>query len=152
VTVTINNELPQNLVAGETGVSGPSDTDNVSLHVDGDVSVNGRAHMVEMITDKYYQVSDRNKKDKVEDADTQKSLAVVQQLQPKTYVMKDSKSGKRSIGFIAQDAEEIDSKLVTISEKGDYALNYNEIGVHTTVAVQDVLRRLQALELMNRDK
>jgi len=113
-----------------------TDTVNVSLHVNGDMSLNGKMHSVEHMTEEGYVVSDRNAKDQI--AALERNL--VDQLEPVSYVLKKKSPGDPdrppTVGFIAQDVEELDPTLVTKTVDGRYALSYRAIGVHAVHAVK----------------
>ena len=62
VSVTVDNTLAQSMTANGTGVTGPTDDENVTLHVKGDMSVSNRLHVDEALADSWMNMSDKNKK------------------------------------------------------------------------------------------
>ena len=124
-----------------TGVQSAEDEVNVSMHVNGDLSLNGKMHAVEHMCDENYVVSDRNAKRDV----AALSSNLVASLVPVSYVLKKHKPGAEerppTVGFIAQEVEKLDSTLVAKSADGRYALNYRAIGVHAVHAVQQLQRQ-----------
>lgn len=144
LTVTVNNDLPQTLTANNRGVLSRTDTTNVSFHVEGDVSVDGRMHIEEVVGDEFLKVSDERKKQKITALDQQESTRILKGLEPVSFEYKSTKTP--SIGFIAQQAEKVDPALVAKTKDGYYAMNYGSVSVHTAVAMQALLTRVDELE------
>jgi hypothetical protein len=144
LTVTVNNDLPQTLTANNRGVLSRTDTTNVSLHVQGDVSIDGRMHIQEVLGDEFLKVSDARKKQSIEAMDEAESIRILKGLEPVSFEYKNTKAP--SIGFIAQQAEQIDPTLVAQTTDGYYAMKYGSVSVHTTVAMQALLKRVEELE------
>lgn len=142
--MTVNNDLPQTLTANNRGVLSRTDTTNVSLHVQGDVSVDGRMHIQEVLGDEFLKVSDARKKQSIEAMDEAESIRILKGLEPVAFEYKKNKA--QSIGYIAQQAETVDPALVAKTTDGYYAMNYGSVSVHTTVAMQALLKRVEELE------
>ena len=142
--MTVNNDLPQTLTANNRGVLSRTDTTNVSLHVQGDVSVDGRMHIEEVVGDEFLKVSDARKKQSIEAMSEAESIRIMKGLEPVAFEYKKTKTP--SIGYIAQQAEQVDPALVTKTADGYYAMNYGSVSVHTTVAMQALLKRVEELE------
>ena len=145
ITINSNSELPQQITANRRGVLAATDTENVSLHVEGDVSIDGRQHCSELVSDEFYQVSDARKKHNIHRTSLEESLKIVTGLQPHSYQYKNG-SGKQKTGFIAQQAQQLDKDLVLQTSDGSLALDYGSIHVHTTSVVQHLLSEMRELK------
>ena len=139
--------MPQTLSAGNTGVQSRTDdvdTGRVSFHVDGDASLDGRLHLKECLADTFLKVSDKRLKKDIVPIHQDESIQIVQQLNPVNF--KYRSSGDKSIGYIAQDVESIHKDLVKKNSGGMYSLDYGSLSVHTTTALQALLKRVEELE------
>lgn len=140
-----NSYKTQLFTANKRGVLAATDTENVTLHVTGDVSIDGRQHCSELVSDEFYQVSDERKKQNIQRTELQESLKIVTGLQTHSYQYKNG-SGKQKTGFLAQQAKQLDSDLVLQTSDGSLALDYGSINVHTTSVVQHLLTEVQKLK------
>lgn len=100
------------------------------------------------------QTSDKNAKKGIR-ALTKKALEFVRKLKPKSFQMKKGTSGRRHWGFIAQDVEEAmgetgikleDFAGLVKDEEGRYGLRYEELIAPLVMLVQDLDKRVEALE------
>lgn len=139
-----DNSEQQNFTANNRGVVSRTDTVNVSLHVDGDVSIDGRMHLKETVADEFLKVSDVRKKQSIEALDRQESIRILKGLEPVAFEYTATKTP--SIGFIAQQAEKVDPALVAQTKDGFYAMNYGSVSVHQTVAIKELMQRVEELE------
>ena len=99
--------------------------------------------------------SDRRKKDEILYDVAEKYLPLFDKLNPASFLLKD-RGSDRHLGFIAQDVEESMNELgmplgdlaaLSIDEDGNYGLSYGEFTAMLTAKIQDMDRRLKALEV-----
>ncbi|MCB0653264.1 MAG: tail fiber domain-containing protein [Saprospiraceae bacterium] len=96
----------------------------------------------------YYSVSDRNLKQNINPIGN--VLDQVMQLKASRYQYKDNNPGqKQSIGFIAQDVQQLFPELVTVSEdkrsEGIHAVNYAGFSILAIKAIQEQQTQIEAL-------
>ncbi|OJV55327.1 MAG: hypothetical protein BGO31_20555 [Bacteroidetes bacterium 43-16] len=93
-------------------------------------------------------VSDRNKKENIKPIATVPSG--LYDIKSYTYNFKKEKDrpadDKEHFGFIAQEVEQVFPNLVSVSEKGDYALNYTEFIPLLLTALKDQKSEIEALK------
>ena len=65
-------------LANKTGVLSSSDQTNVSLHVTGDASIDGKLHLNELLANEYTEVSDIRKKKMFKISNYSKALMLYQ--------------------------------------------------------------------------
>ena len=130
------------LTGNRRGVQSRTDRINTTLSVVGDVAIDGRVHTHESIADNFFKTSDRRLKQKISNLDLKKSIDIIKKLQPVTFKYKNQDSTKANVGYIAQDAECVDSSLVNINTNGYYSLNYNDVSVHTTNILRYILQQI----------
>ena len=78
------------------------------------------------------------------EAQQRSCVRILKGLEPVSFEYKKNKA--QSIGYIAQQAEQVDPALVAKTTDGYYAMNYGSVSVHTTVAIKALLERVEELE------
>ena len=147
VNLTLNNDMPQSLTSGNTGVQSRTDqvdSGRVSFHVTGDVSVDGRMHIKEVLGDEFLKVSDARLKENIKELKPEESVRIIRELAGVSFEYKSS--GNKSVGYLAQQAERVDPQLIRKNNGGFYAMDYSSVGVHTTIALQELLKKIEHLE------
>ena len=100
--------------------------------------------------------SDRNKKDKIQYDITEKYIPLFDQLKPASFIFKEKADDHRHTGFIAQDVESAlkncgipveDFAALSIDDELGYGLTYGEFTAILTAKIQDIDKRLKALEV-----
>lgn len=100
--------------------------------------------------------SDRNKKDKIQYDIAEKYIPLFDQLKPASFIFKEKTNDHRHTGFIAQDVEDAlkncgipveDFAALSIDDKLGYGLTYGEFTAILTAKIQDIDKRLKALEV-----
>lgn len=100
--------------------------------------------------------SDRNKKDKIQYDITEKYIPLFDQLKPASFIFKEKDNDHRHTGFIAQDVEDAlkncgipveDFAALSIDDELGYGLTYGEFTAILTAKIQDIDKRLKALEV-----
>ena len=100
------------------------------------------------------QTSDKRQKKSIKDLG-HKALELIAKLRPVSFLMRKGTSGRRHWGLIAQDVEEamkaigftdMDFAGLIKDEEGRYGLRYEEFIAPLILAVQDLNRRVEALE------
>lgn len=100
------------------------------------------------------QTSDRKDKKGIKDL-PKKAIEFIKGLKPKSFQMRKGKSGRRHWGFIAQEVEECmeaagitseDFAGLIKDEEGRYGLRYEEFIAPLTMAVQELIKRVDKLE------
>ena len=91
----------------------------------------------------YTNFSDIRTKDNIEPIST--ILPQISQLQPSSYTIKKDPSGKKYIGFIAQEVEEVFPELVC-EKDGAYGLVYDNFGVLAIKAIQEQQDQIESLK------
>lgn len=100
--------------------------------------------------------SDRNKKDKIQYDIAEKYIPLFDQLKPASFIFKEKADDHRHTGFIAQDVENAlkncgipveDFAALSIDDELGYGLTYGEFTAILTAKIQDMDRRLKALEV-----
>lgn len=126
---------------------------NITLDTDNSVNVyvgNRFTSNVDLVV-----TSDRRKKDEILYDVAEKYLPLFDKLNPASFLLKD-RGSDRHLGFIAQDVEESMNELgmplgdlaaLSIDEEGNYGLSYGEFTAMLTAKIQDMDRRLKALEV-----
>lgn len=98
--------------------------------------------------------SDKRKKKGIKGL-TKKYFDFFKRLRPVSFKYKDGTSDRTHTGFIAQEVEEAanlsgfetkEIATIVIQENGEYALRYNELIAVQTAVIQDLLKRVEALE------
>lgn len=93
----------------------------------------------------YTQSSDRRLKTDIKDMDN--VLTKVNKLKPSTYFYKDSKDvGTRSIGFIAQDVDEVFPDLVREMGDGYKGVVYDGFAVISIKAIQELYQKVEEMQ------
>ena len=99
--------------------------------------------------------SDKRKKKSIKNLAKQ-YVEFFKNLRPRTFKFKDGESDRIHTGFIAQEVEEaagavgIDNKdlaFLCIDKDGSYGLRYEELIAVQTAVIQDLLKRVEALEI-----
>ena len=99
--------------------------------------------------------SDKRKKKSIKDLAKQ-YIEFFKNLRPRTFKFKDGESDRTHTGFIAQEVEEaagaagIDNKdlaFLCIDKDGSYGLRYEELIAVQTAVIQDLLKRVEVLEI-----
>lgn len=99
--------------------------------------------------------SDKRKKKSIKDLAKQ-YIEFFKNLRPRTFKFKDGESDRTHTGFIAQEVEEaagaagIDNKdlaFLCIDQDGSYGLRYEELIAVQTAVIQDLLKRVEVLEI-----
>lgn len=99
--------------------------------------------------------SDKRKKKNIKDIGS-KFVEFFKKLRPVSFKMKDGDSGRTHTGFIAQEVEEAanssgiktdDFAFICIDDNGMYGLRYDELIAIQTKVIQDLLQRVEALEI-----
>lgn len=99
--------------------------------------------------------SDKRKKKSIKDLAKQ-YIEFFKNLRPRTFKFKDGESDRIHTGFIAQEVEEaagaagIDNKnlaFLCIDKDGSYGLRYEELIAVQTAVIQDLLKRVEVLEI-----
>lgn len=100
--------------------------------------------------------SDRNKKDKIQYDIAEKYIPLFDQLKPASFIFKEKANDHRHTGFIAQDVEDAlkncgipveDFAALSIDDELGYGLTYGEFTAILTAKIQDIDKRLKALEV-----
>ena len=100
--------------------------------------------------------SDRNKKDKIQYDIAKKYIPLFDQLKPASFIFKEKANDHRHTGFIAQDVEDAlkncgipveDFAALSIDDELGYGLTYGEFTAILTAKIQDIDKRLKALEV-----
>ena len=100
--------------------------------------------------------SDRNKKDKIQYDIAEKYIHLFDQLKPASFIFKEKADDHRHTGFIAQDVEDAlkncgipveDFAALSIDDELGYGLTYGEFTAILTAKIQDIDKRLKALEV-----
>lgn len=100
------------------------------------------------------QTSDKRQKKSIK-ALGHKALELISKLRPVSFLMRKGTSGRRHYGLIAQEVEEAmeacgmtseDFAGLVKDEKGRYGLRYEEFIAPLILAVQDLTKRVEALE------
>ena len=102
----------------------------------------------------YNTLSDQKYKKNINELKTKTSYNVVKNLKIKKYAMihEDVKNNETTnIGVIAQDMVNIRSECVKKLDDDKFGVNYNDIFLHTTNVVQDLIKRVEILECMPND-
>ena len=123
-------------LANKRGVLASTDQTNVSLHVTGDASIDGKLHLNELLANEYTEVSDIRKKKNVQNLELQRSIDVVSKLEPISFNYKDN--NKHNYGYSAQEIEKLDPKLIKKLDDGTYTMHYNKLNIH----IHNVLKHL----------
>lgn len=99
--------------------------------------------------------SDKRKKKSIKDLAKQ-YIEFFKNLRPRTFKFRDGESDRTHTGFIAQEVEEaagaagIDNKdlaFLCIDQDGSYGLRYEELIAVQTAVIQDLLKRVEVLEI-----
>lgn len=99
--------------------------------------------------------SDKRRKKSIKDLAKQ-YIEFFKNLRPRTFKFKDGESDRTHTGFIAQEVEEaagaagIDNKdlaFLCIDKDGSYGLRYEELIAVQTAVIQDLLKRVEVLEI-----
>ena len=130
-------------LANKRGVTASNDRTNVSLAVEGDASINGKLHLVELLADSYTEVSDITKKTNIEPLSLQHSIEVLSNLSAISFNYKDS--GLHSYGYSAQEVQKLDKKLIKQLSDGTLSMHYNKLNIHMANVVQHLLKKLKKL-------
>ena len=139
--------------ANRTGVTSRNDQTNVSLHCSGDMSITGRLHNLETISDNFFRTSDERLKTNIQPIDSENSLEIIKRINPVTFDWKkNNSSNSNETGYIAQEAENIDKRFVRVNDNGMYSMNYDTVSIHTTAALKNVIDRIERLEKLEKNK
>lgn len=95
----------------------------------------------------YYRLSDRRQKENIEDISY--GLETLSRLRPVSHTWIGSTNTKKSLGFIAQEVEEVIDEVVNTSMDGDReikALDYNGLVPVLIKAVQELSEKVKQLE------
>jgi hypothetical protein len=95
----------------------------------------------------YYRLSDRRQKENIEDISY--GLDSISRLRPVSHTWIGSTNSKKSLGFIAQEVEEVIDEVVNTSMDGDReikALDYNGLIPVLIKAVQELSEKVKILE------
>jgi hypothetical protein len=133
--------------AGANNVQSRTDTDvnNVTLHVDGGISCTGKLHIDEVEADTVVETSDPRKKRNMRsmtDADGDVAL----RYDPKLYELI-SKPGQLQAGVDAEAVSRVAPHAVRRNKKGDLAVSYRTLSMHTLQLVQRLHAELQELKI-----
>lgn len=93
--------------------------------------------------------SARKYKSAIEDLPVEESVEILNQLQPITYasLSPDDPTGRRYLGFIADDVLLVDSRLVSVGDNGEpEGFEYSRLTAHLVNYCQHLQQRLAALE------
>ena len=116
---------------------------HISIHCAGGMSVNGLLWSNSLRTTQHHIVSDARTKHSIEPLAKDTGASLVRGLQPVSYVIKST--GDATVGFVAQQVEKLDPRLVAKTAQDEYSLDYRGISVHTVHAVQALQQELDAL-------
>lgn len=132
--------------AGATGVQSRTDTSDsrVTMAVTGDVSCTGKLHINEIEADLVCETSDPRKKTGMRNMTDQEAYIALQ-IEPKMYELK-TRPGQLHAGVDAFETEKVASHAVSRSKKGDLAVNYRMISMHTLKLVQQMHAELEELK------
>lgn len=127
--------------------TGLGDTSNPLFHANGDGVFNGVLRVATLVADTIETTSDERVKISVQ----KQSSNIVRDLQPVSYVLTDKegnvkRGGRRTVGFMAQALEKLDSTVVSKNNVGDYSVDYRALGVHCIQAVQVLQKQLEDLQ------
>ena len=146
-TTTTGNVVATSLTTTSTATDPLSHTDTdlsrVSTHCAGGMSVNGLLWTKSLRTTQHHIVSDARTKHSIEPLAKDTGASLVRALQPVSYVI--NSTGDATVGFVAQEVEKLDARLVAKTAQDEYSLDYRGISVHTVHAVQALQQELDAL-------
>jgi len=120
-----------------------SDTVNPAIHCAGGMSVAGLLWSNSLRTTQHHIVSDARTKHSIAPLAKDTGASVVRALNPVSYVI--NLTGDATVGFVAQEVEKLDPRLVAKTAQDEYSLDYRGISVHTVHAVQALQQELDAL-------
>lgn len=137
-------------LANKTGVSGKDDQSNVSLHVKGDMSIDGNVHMCSFKTYANSQVSDQRIKTDPSTINEHDAVSQLTQIQIHKYIVNPPGARPfRSIGPFAQDLAKINTVLVDVPNDPEselYSVYYDRIAMLMVPCVQKLLRDNASLQ------
>jgi hypothetical protein len=122
-----------------------SDTDSshVAMHCAGGMSVSGLLWSNALQTTTHFTVSDERTKRGIEPLDGKNSADFLRALNPVSYVIQST--GDATVGFVAQDVEKLDPRLVAVTAHGQRSLDYRGISVHAVSALQGMQKELDEM-------
>jgi hypothetical protein len=132
--------------SGSANVQSRTDTDvnNVAMHVDGDVSCTGKLHIDEVEADTILESSDPRKKTNMEAMDAAAGQTALL-IKPFFYELK-SRPGELHTGVDAAQVKKLAPHAVSMSKKGDLAVNYRMISMHMLRELQTQHTKIMALQ------
>jgi len=131
------------ITSTNTGVLAHTDevaTNRVCAHFAGDVSFANTTHTYQSVATEAFIRSDRRAKHDIQPLQSD----LIRNLQPVSYKL--NETDRESVGFIAQNVEELDPRLVNKDGSGMLALDYRAISVHNVHAVKQLLSNYEALK------
>ena len=130
---------PQLFLANKTGVTSPTDQDNVSLHVRGDVSISNRLHLTELVADSFMETSDERKKN------------VLNKLDDRIGRFEKTSAHRVRVEEEQQACNRLQRPICSSNQTSaredsgeGLALSYSSINVHTTNALIHLLKQIKS--------
>ena len=120
-----------------------TNTSNVAMHCAGGMSVGGLLWSNALRTTTHHIVSDARTKQNIEPLPGDASTNLVRALNPVSYVIR--ATGDCTVGFVAQEVEKLDPRLVAVNAGGEKSLDYRGVSVHAIHALQEVQRQLDVV-------
>jgi hypothetical protein len=113
------------------------------MHCAGGMSVSGLLWSNALQTTTHFTVSDERTKRGIEPLDGKNSADFLRALNPVSYVIQST--GDATVGFVAQDVEKLDPRLVAVTAHGQRSLDYRVISVHAVSALQGMQKELDEM-------
>lgn len=110
------------------------------VYVHADVVVNGQVTASEVQAHSLTSLSDERLKKDIQPLEAARAIALCRSLRSVEYRWK--ASGKRDVGFIAQEVQQVIPELVHMSEAGVMSVEYGKLVAVLLVAINDIFDRL----------
>lgn len=91
----------------------------------------------------FFQVSDINKKNVIEEISLDKCYDLIDKCQTIVYTLKDDTTNTKQIGVIAQEVEQFFPEIVNTNNKGEKTLDYSKLTVILLRVVKDLITKIK---------
>lgn len=91
----------------------------------------------------FFQVSDINKKNVIEEISLDKCYDLIDKCQTIVYTLKDDITNTKQIGVIAQEVEQFFPEIVNTNNKGEKTLDYSKLTVILLRVVKDLITKIK---------
>lgn len=91
----------------------------------------------------FFQVSDINKKNIIEEVSLDKCYELIDKCQTVIYTLKDDTTNTKQIGVIAQEVEQFFPEIVNTNSKGEKTLDYSKLTVILLRVVKDLISKIK---------